>query len=336
MENCKINEATKDYWEEYLIFREANKHKDEDYLSYHRFIRYMKNKETQKNNENGNLTYDQWYQVVKDEEFENLQLYQERKANKELIEVVNREKSEYEVLQNEIMGKFHFNIYKDLLSIDLEPQYLTRFVYLCCFLDFNDSKVKWGKSNNKDALVKDLGLIWGLSERECRNTKNALIEKVLITINEDKTISINKKYAFKGKGKKNMRGSVKMFDNGFKEIYEQATSKEHKRLGILIKILPLVNYKWNLVCTNPEETDKDKIIPLSLKDLCRVVGYDENNSNKLKRELLKVEVSGNSVICIHTMKNGNIISINPKVYYKGNSIEALEYLCTLFDIAMNK
>ena len=127
-----------------------------------------------------------------------------------------------------------------------------------------------------------------------------------------------------------------MFDNGFKEIYEQATSKEHKRLGILIKILPLVNYKWNLVCTNPEETDKDKIIPLSLKDLCRVVGYDENNSNKLKRELLKVEVSGNSVICIHTMKSGNIISINPKVYYKGNSIEALEYLCTLFDIAMNK
>ena len=336
MENCKINEATKDYWEEYLIFREANKHKGEDYLKYYRFLRYKKNKETQKNNENGNLTYDQWYQVVKDEEFENLRLYQERKANKELIEAVNREKNEFEILQDEVMGKFHFNIYEDLLPIDLEPQYLTRFVYLCCFLDFNDSKVKWGKSNNKDALVKDLGLIWGLSERECRNTKNALIEKVLITINEDKTISINKKYAFKGKGKKNMRGSVKMFDNGFKEIYEQATSKEHKRLGILIKILPLVNYKWNLVCTNPEETDKDKIIPLSLKDLCRVVGYDENNSNKLKRELLKVEVSGNSVICIHTMKNGNIISINPKVYYKGNSIEALEYLCTLFDIAMNK
>ena len=332
MENCKINEATKDYWEEYLIFREANKHKDEDYLSYHRFLRYMKNKETQKNNENGNLTYDQWYQVVKDEEFENLRLYQERKANKELIETVNREKSEFKILQDEVMGKFHFNIYEDLLPLNLEPQYLTRFVYLCCFLDFDDSKVKWGKSNNKDALVKDLGLIWGLKKDECRYTKNALIEKGLVIINEDKTISINKKYAFKGKGKKDMKGSVKMFEDGFKEIYENATPKEHKRLGILIKLLPSVNYDWNILCCNPEESEEDKIIPLTLKDICLIIGYNENQSSRLKKELLKIEVNGKAVICIHNIKDKNVISINPMIYYKGHKIEKLRYLLALFKI----
>lgn len=311
MENCKINEATKDYWEEYLIFREANKHKGEDYLKYHRFLRYKKNKETQKNNKNGNLTYDQWYQVVKDEEFENLRLYQERKANKELIEAVNREKSEYEVFQMEIMGKFHFNIYEKLLALNLEPQYLTRFVYLCCFLDFDDSRVKWGKSNNKNATIKDLEEILGLSERECRKTKNALIEKGLMTINEDKTIEINEEYAFKGKGKKDMKGSVKMFDNGFKEIYENATPKEHKRLGILIKLLPTVNYDWNMLCANPEETEEDKIIPLTLKDICAIVGYSENQKSRLKKDLLKIEVNGKAVICIHNIKDKDVISINP-------------------------
>ena len=326
-------EEERELLEEYALFKSINKGKSEDYLKFKRFKDYKENNKILKKNGKETLTYDQWYHTIKEKEWNDIVVRTEQKANKQLIDNINREKNEFQKLQMEIMGKFHFNIYEKILALNLEGQYLIRFVYLCCFLDFNDKKVKWGKSNNKYATVKDLEEIWGLKEEECRKTKNALIEKELIIINEDKTISINKKYAFKGNAKKDMKGSVKMFEDGFKEIYENATPKEHKRLGILIKLLPLVNYDWNILCYNAEETEEDKIIPLTLKDICLIVGYNENQSSRLKKELLKIKVDGKAVICIHNIEDKNVISINPMIYYKGHNIEKLKYLFALFKIA---
>lgn len=317
MENCKINEATKDYWEEYQLFKELNKDKGEDYIELERFLDYKEDNEILTKNGKETLTYDQWYITIKSKERKDAIL---RAEQRKIIQL----KENFKVFQQEELGYFHFNIYKDLLLLDLEPQYLTRFVYLCCFLDFDDSRVKWGRVNEGNAIVKDLEEILGLSERECRNTKNALIKKRLITIDKNNIIEINKKYAFKGKGKKDMEGCVKMFENGFKQIYENATPKEHKKLGMLIKLLPSVNYAHNILCSNPEETDVTKIYPLSLKDICNIVGYAEKNSSRLKKELLNLTVNNELVVKITQTKYGIFIYINPRVYYKGHDIDSLK------------
>ena len=317
MENCKINEATKDYWEEYQLFKELNKDKGKDYIELERFLDYKEDNEILTKNGKETLTYEQWYITIKSKERKNAIL---RAEQRKIIQL----KENFKIFQQEELGYFHFNIYKDLLLLDLEPQYLTRFVYLCCFLDFDDSRVKWGKIDGGNAIVKDLEEILGLSERECRNTKNALIKKGLITIDKNNIIEINKKYAFKGKSKKDMEGCVKMFENGFKQIYENATPKEHKKLGILIKLLPSVNYAHNILCSNPEETDVTKIYPLSLKDICNIVGYAEKNSSRLKKELLNLTVNDELVVKITQTKYGIFIYINPHVYYKGHDIDGLK------------
>jgi hypothetical protein len=220
-----------------------------------------------------------------------------------------------------------------VLELDMPRQYLFRFTYLCTYLDY-DGKLKIMVNGRKKSITeKELQEILMLSERETRNTKNALIRYGLIIINEDKTISVNPKYAIKGEVKrKKLRRCARIMQDGIREIYKSSKPIEHKRLGLLIQILPYVNYNYNIICFNPEEGDKDEITPMDLKDLCKITGYDEKNRRKLKNELLKITVGGTPVIAVTEIYKGHAISVNPRIYYKGDNSRALEWLAALFDI----
>ena len=245
-----------------------------------------------------------------------------------------KSKNEIDTLIRDNLGGFYFSIYKDLLDIKLEPQYEFRFIYLCAYMNY-DNKITFGNAegNGKLAHEKDLMEVLGLSQNETIRTKNALIKANLITIEEDKTISINKKYAAKGKiTKKILRGSVRIMEIGLRNLYENVTPKEHKKVDVLIKLLPYVNYDYNILCKNPSEPNKDKIEPLTIKDLCGIIGYDVKNQTKLKNSLLKLKVKNKCVIAITLVGNKHAISVNPYIYYKGNKINNLKHLCAIFDI----
>lgn len=327
----------RELFEKYNKFKEL--YKGYSKLTFEYFKQFMINNETLKNNGEPHLTYDQWYHTIKEHEYTKHLKREEHRANKQLIDNIENEKNEFEQLQSEYLGKFYFHFYNETLMLDIAPQYLVRFAYLCCYLDYNDNKIYFGKSNNKLAIEKDLKEIWKLGKDETRYTKNALIDKGLIKINEDKTISVNKKYALKGNinNDKKLRGGVKMFECGIKELYENSKAIEHKRLGILMKLLPCVNYEYNVLCANPTETTKSKIIPLTMKDICRIVEYDESQSKRLQKELIKIRIDNKAVVMVHTTSGMNTgeteaISINPMVYYKGHNSNALGYLLMLFDI----
>lgn len=231
-------------------------------------------------------------------------------------------------------GGFYFSCYKNLLKLKIDRQYMFRFVYLCTLMDYNN-KVIWGsaKSNNNLALEKDLQEILKLSERECRNTKNELKRHKLIIVNEDKTITVNDKYAVKGDiDKRKLRGSVRAMELGIQELYNKAKATEHKRLALLIDLLPYVNFTHNVLCHNPSEVKIEKIQAITLKELCKIVGYDETKSTRLKNELLKLTVNNEPVIGVFSKVGGIHVYVNPRIYYKGNNIEDLKSLVNMFRI----
>ena len=245
-----------------------------------------------------------------------------------------RDESEMATLIRAISGKgFYFKCYKNVLELDIPKQYLFRFTYLCTYLDY-DGRLKIMVNGKKKVITeKDLQEILMLSERETRNTKNELIKYELIIVNKDGSISINPKYAIKGEiKKKKLRGRARIMIDGIREIYEKSKPIEHKRLALLIQLLPYVNYNYNIICFNPEEGDKAEINPMDLKDLCKITDYNERNWRKLKNELLRIKVGGSPVIAITEIDKGHAISVNPRIYYKGNNPRALEWLAALFDI----
>lgn len=227
------------------------------------------------------------------------------------------------------LGAFYFNYYNRIKSLKLEIQYLFRLIYLCTFLDF-ENNLRYGIANNK-MLEKDLQEVLKLGERETRKTKNELLAKKILLTNGKKELSINKKYIIKGNIRKNSKVvNVRMFEKGIQELYEKATPKEHKKLALLIELLPYLNFKFNVICNNVKAENIKEIEPFNMTDICKKVGY--SNTTKLKRDLLDLKVGGELVIAITETGEGKFIAINPRVYYKGTKIEDLYWLENIFKI----
>lgn len=258
----------------------------------------------------------------------------EEEKNKKAQSKYLKNKDIFNVMIEDNFGGFYFIMYDRLLEEVLEEQYRFRFTYLCTYMDY-DNKLKFGngKGDSKLMLEKDLEEVLMLSKRETIRTKKAFIKYGLITIDKDKTITINKKYAIKGKiGKRDLKRSVRIMEYGIREMYTKANAREHKRLDIFNRLLPYVNYNHNVLCKNPNESDIKKIEPLNLSELCDIVGYDKTKSVRLKNELLKIKVDGQLAMGIFESDNGKRIYINPKVYYKGRDIESLRALINMFRI----
>ena len=244
-----------------------------------------------------------------------------------------KSKTELDTFIRDNLGGFYFSIYNKLLELPLAPQYRFRFIFLCTHMNY-DGKLEYGngKGDGKLMIEKDLGEVLILSERETINNKKALKELDLITIEDDKTITINKKYAVKGKiGKRDLKGSIRMMEQGIQELYAKATPKEHKKLALLVEILPYVNFQHNIVCNNPNESDAKNVAPITLTELANMLGY--STTQKLKKGLMDIKINNESLIMIATINRKSMIIVNPRVYYKGNNIDALKGIINLFTIA---
>lgn len=243
-----------------------------------------------------------------------------------------RETTEFKQYIKSNCGDFYFNYYDRLMN-KIEPQYLTRLLYLSCFLDYNNRLVKTIGNKHITISESELQHILKLSRTETYNTKTTLIENDLIRIVDD-IIYINPDYCKKGDIIKNKRvEKVRMFEDSMKELYEMATKTEHKKLALLFQILPYINLRWNVVCKDTTEEIMENIHPYTLKELAVIL--NQTNITRFKKSLLELTVGNEPVIFINENKHGQLLTVNPKVYYKGVDIEELRYLIGLFSIKIN-
>lgn len=255
----------------------------------------------------------------------------EEQKKEKIINAINYKKDndEFKAKINELCGSFYFDFYKRFGN--LEGQYVFRFLYLCTFMNYDNLVV----TDNGKRLYKerDLREIFdNLKKNDFFNTKRYLLENDLISIDEKKNIIINNKYCKRGKINKTKSIEViRVFDNAIKELYEKSKPNEHKKLALLIKILPYISFKFNILCKNPSceiisEVERFK----SMSELCELVGYDKLHSTRLKNDLFKLRVNGELVIGIFETDYGKTILVNPLVYYKGTRLEDVQGLIDIF------
>lgn len=187
-----------------------------------------------------------------------------------------------------------------------------------------------GKRLYKEKDLRDI--FDNLKKNDFFNTKRYMLENDLISLDEKKNIIINSKYCKRGKINKTKSIEViRVFDNAIKELYEKSKPNEHKKLALLIKILPYISFKFNILCKNPSceiitEVERFK----SMSELCELVGYDKLHSTRLKNDLFKLRVNGELVIGIFETDYGKTILVNPLVYYKGTRLEDMQGLIDIF------
>lgn len=224
-------------------------------------------------------------------------------------------------------GNFYFNFYQRLGKVD--RQYLFRFLYLSSFMNY-DNYLSNGKRLYSDDEVFEL---LNLGRTETYKTKKYLIDNEFIIINKNNTISINDKYCKKGEiTKKKSDEVVRMFNSSIREIYENANPRQHKKLALLIELLPYINLKFNVICENPSEENEENIVAYDIKSLCSLLGSDPSNASRLKKDLFSLKVNDEDVIGMFTRRSKTSIYVNPRVYYKGTRTEDVGMLRAMFKI----
>lgn len=219
--------------------------------------------------------------------------------------------------------------------------HVMRFIMLAVKINYEGKLI-----NNRRGIKKaDLGKIWDVKNRGSRDeTYNILKECGYIYETEEGYLMINKDMVIKGAIKDKIKelkedGSftfTRLFVDNIEAMYYGTESKQRKQLANLFKILPYINYKYNVFCSNPTEDDEEKIEPLNWKQLAELCGCDKSNSSRLKKDLMDLNVNGQKVIGTFETSSGLSIVVNPKIYYSSNDLEAVRGIEALFRINHKK
>ncbi len=246
-----------------------------------------------------------------------------------------------ELIFNEY-GTFFFTNYKEVLNSfvtdkgSFDSALAFRFIYLSTFMDYDNNLMFGLPFRGKDRgrmNIKDLREVMGLSRNQITKFRKALTDLDLLFIDSEGNLSINKRCCKKGNLKKSTRRDfIRCFEEGVQEIYQNSTAKEHKRLGYFIQLLPYVNYNHSILCWNPEEIEANKIQPLTIQDICKILNISVSHARRTERDLYKITINGQHLLGKFIYYSAEVFIINPAVYYKGNDLTALKGIMNLFNM----
>lgn len=255
---------------------------------------------------------------------------------------IRKSKDKLNMLVDKELGTFYFNKYEDLLEQTKKDEgkfdtaLALRFLYLCTYMDFEGVLMYGGYRNSKNhnyMSEKDLQEVLEIDRKQIRQTKERLIKLGLIKITEQGHISINKKYCNKGKlVKKDMGNTVRVFDDGIQKLYKSTLPKEHKKMGLLIPLLPYLNKQHNILCHNIEEQQISRINPLTIQEICKIVGYNVANARRLEKELISITVEKEPCFMVSRHAYAIFYTINPRLFYRGSDVKALEGVVNMFKV----
>ena len=219
--------------------------------------------------------------------------------------------------------------------------HIIRFIILASYITYKGNLIdKYGHNIKKSSLKK----IWNTENRNGVNdTYNLLKECGYIYETEEGHIMINKDMVIKGGITKHYKELKKQdgrytykricIDN-LRDMFNNTEPKQRKQLANLFKALPYINFKYNVFCNNPTETDKSKIKLLNWTDLARLCGYeDKKQVARFKKDLLSLKVYGQDVIgeFSHGFNKKSIV-VNPAIYYGGINADDVKGIAALFAI----
>ena len=240
-----------------------------------------------------------------------------------------QKKTDMGQLSKSLGGYVHVFYVKDELlynELNLKPADVSRFLYLATYISYNykdkNLLVKKEKGCLKPMLQKDMKSIMNLSERGFYNFLKEIRNKELI-IEKDNKFYINNKYVSKGKIEDDKDNYVRLYIDTTRYLYENCTSRQHKQLGYVLKLLPYADFETNHILINDEKAE--------IRDIMKLLGLSVegvNAVNKFKKMLLNFKINYQDkeyyLFGAHTFEYGKeyrtYFVINPLVLFGGNNL----------------
>lgn len=213
-------------------------------------------------------------------------------------------------------------------------------VRLCILATYSSSSGKCYDKNRNEVKKTSLPQIWDVDRKNITTTYNNLLKVKAIFLDEWDNIIINTSLFKYGKMEEidmDKQTYTRMFNEKLLGLYHNTSKKGRKQIGMMIRLLPHINYRYNVLCKNPDAHIKEELQPLTWMDICDILGQDADSTvTRTKNSLMKLKVDDYSVIGQFITSDGYHLVINPKVYYSGNNLEDIKHLYTMFDMPVAK
>jgi len=178
---------------------------------------------------------------------------------------------------------------------------------LQCYVNYGD-----GRLLNADKTVmstSDMRNILNVSRSTFHDFLTRATEHNFILAHGDGSYSINERYHFRGSAPAG-ESIVKSYTAKVRRIYGRVKPAD---LGLIYRMLPLVHYATNTLCSNPNESVPEMVHALNRKELAELIGV---SVGEISRRLPKLTVDGEYVIAKVTVGGVESYMFNPWVFYR--------------------
>lgn len=238
---------------------------------------------------------------------------------------------------SELGGFIHMLIINNELlfnNVGIDRSNISRLIYLATYIDYNDREenvlVKHGKNNTLEYLTKkDIKEIMGLSKTTFNDFIRDLKENELLFEANDKYY-ITTKYFSKGKSNFDKRKYTRVFIKTTRDLYKGCSTRQHSKLSYVFQLIPFLNYETNVLCSNPNEINRDDLNILTLSDICKLLGLstDAKSMNRFEHDLYKIYITIDGVkyymftrVITKGEYHNDYFVINPNIIWNGSNID---------------
>lgn len=210
---------------------------------------------------------------------------------------------------------------------DIAPESAARLLFLCTFLKYG-SPILY-RTERTPALRRDLpGMM-----RLARSTVDKFLEEAsaYIKADENGVLSVDDNMFYR----RQIKGTAyvphqQVYMERLRSLYYATPSSQHRKLGYIIQMLPLINKEFNILCHNPEERDLNRIERITPSEFCNITGYNYRKLSRLRNEYSSIVFPvGDSQehFCLFvqtgTGADDAMIILNPHIIYSGQHFEVV-------------
>ena len=268
---------------------------------------------------------------------------------KDTDEVKIRSKEQQDYLKNKTdlgkmesdLGGFYMLYYNEKLFDNLiSDTHIVRVIYLATFIEYDTNKLVFYENGKQNIpfTERDIKEILGIKKVQTYNEfKKEVLDSGIMTIT-DNGIYMSKDYFNKGKDKGNKFYFMKMYIDTIRQLYQQTNTRQHKTLGHLFKLIPFIDYEYNILTNSPNTNIKFKERVMTKKDISKLLGMDLKTYERVEQQLLKLTITFRdkkypligaiSIKALDTEMNRvrktNCYVINPLIYSSINDYSVID------------
>lgn len=215
---------------------------------------------------------------------------------------------------------------------DLNPATAGRLAYLSIYLAFDSQRLL---NDNEPIKKKHLPYILNISKSTADKFYNECVAADLLYDNGESGLYLTEAFYRNNSSNKNR---VKLYKRTIQQMYKKLPPTKHRYFGYVVQLVPLINFEWNVVCHNPQETNRYHLQPLSFKEVCKELGYEYTNSGELRKALTSpiFEWQGyKQALCGFFEMNTEYgtqksMVVNPNILFAGTHLENIGILEVVF------